>query len=128
VTAMGWPITPEALYWAPRFFHERYHLPIIITENGMANDDRLINGAVDDQPRIDFLQQYLQQYWRAIAEGVPALGYFLWSVMDNFEWAEGYAKRFGLIHVDYATQQRTLKASAHWYRQVIATHGADLTG
>ena len=64
---------------------------------------------------------------RAIAEGVPALGYFLWSIMDNFEWAEGYAKRFGLIHVDYATQQRTLKDSADWYRQVIAANGGNLT-
>jgi beta-glucosidase len=128
VTAMGWPITPEALYWGPRFFHERYRLPIVITENGMANDDRIEDGGIDDQARIDYLQQYLQQYARAIADGVPAQGYFLWSIMDNFEWAEGYAKRFGLIHVDYATQQRTLKASAHWYRQVIAANGGNLTG
>ena len=91
VTAMGWPVTPEALYWAPRFFHERYRLPIVITENGMANDDRVEDGRVHDQARIDFLQQYLREYGRAIADGVPALGYFLWSVIDNFEWAEGYA-------------------------------------
>jgi beta-glucosidase len=128
VTAMGWPITPEALYWAPRFFHERYGLPIVITENGMAHDDHLANDSIDDQPRIDFLQSYLQQYARAIADGVPAQGYFLWSVMDNFEWAEGYAKRFGLIHVDYASQQRTPKDSARWYRRVIASNGADLAG
>jgi beta-glucosidase len=127
-TAMGWPITPEALYWAPRFFHERYRLPIVITENGMAHDDCLVDGAVNDQPRIDFLQSYLQHYARAIADGVPAQGYFLWSVMDNFEWAEGYARRFGLIHVDYTTQQRTLKDSARWYRRVIATHGGSLAG
>ena len=128
VTAMGWPITPEALYWGPRFFHERYRLPIVITENGMASDDHVADGRVHDQQRIDFLHDYLQQYRRAIAEGVPALGYFLWSIMDNFEWAEGYAKRFGLIHVDYATQQRTLKDSADWYQQVIAAHGGNLTG
>ena len=128
VTAMGWPITPEALYWAPRFFHERYGLPIVITENGMANDDRLENGAVDDQPRIDFLQSYLQHYERAIDDGVPAQGYFLWSVMDNFEWAEGYSKRFGLIHVDYASQRRTLKASAQWYGRVIVANGGNLAG
>jgi len=128
VTAMGWPITPEALYWGPRFFHERYRLPIMITENGMANDDHVVDGRVHDQQRIDFVHDYLQQYRRAIAEGVPALGYFLWSIIDNFEWAEGYAKRFGLIHVDYATQQRTLKDSAHWYKKVIAAHGGNLTG
>ncbi|MGB5260904.1 MAG: GH1 family beta-glucosidase [Gammaproteobacteria bacterium] len=125
-TAMGWPVTPEALYWGPRFLHERYQLPIVITENGMASDDPVERGRVHDQQRIDFLQQYLQQYSRAIADGVPALGYFLWSIMDNFEWAEGYAKRFGLIHVDYASQQRTLKDSANWYRQVIATNGENL--
>jgi len=128
VTAMGWPITPEALYWGPRFFHERYRLPIVITENGMANDDHVEDGGVHDQPRIDFLHCYLREYSRAIADDVPALGYFLWSIIDNYEWAEGYAKRFGLIHVNYATQQRTLKASAHWYRQVIAAHGENLTG
>ena len=94
----------------------------------MAHDDRLINGAVDDQPRIDFLQSYLQHYARAIADGVPARGYFLWSVMDNFEWAEGYARRFGVIHVDYASQRRALKSSAHWYRQVIAANGGNLAG
>jgi beta-glucosidase len=125
---MGWPITPEALYWAPRFFHERYRLPIVITENGMAHDDRVENGSVHDQPRIDFLQSYLQYYARAIADGVPARGYFLWSVMDNFEWAEGYDKRFGLIHVDYVSQRRTLKASAQWYRLVIEANGGNLTG
>ena len=107
-TAMGWPITPEALYWGPRFFHERYQLPIVITENGMATDDADKDSNINDPVRIDYLQQYLQQYARAIGEGVPALGYFLWSIMDNFEWAEGYAKRFGLIHVDYASQQRSL--------------------
>ena len=126
LTAMGWPVTPEALYWGPRFMHERYRLPIVITENGMANDDRVEDGHVHDQQRIDFLQQYLSEYRRAIAGGVPALGYFLWSILDNFEWAEGYSKRFGLIHVDYASQKRTLKDSAYWYRQVIAANGENL--
>jgi len=127
-TAMGWPITPEALYWGPRFFHERYQLPIVVTENGMATDDADKDSNINDPLRIAYVQQYLQQYARAIADGVPAQGYFLWSVMDNFEWAEGYAKRFGLVHVDYASQQRTLKASAHWYRQLIATNGGNLSG
>ena len=86
----------------------------------MANEDVLENGQVHDQPRIDFLHQYLEQYAHAIADGIPCLGYFLWSIMDNFEWAEGYSKRFGLVHVDYATQQRTPKDSACWYQRVIA--------
>jgi len=94
----------------------------------MATDEADNDSSINDPLRIEFLQQYLQQYARAIADGVPAQGYFLWSVMDNFEWAEGYAKRFGLIHVDYASQQRTLKASAHWYRQVITANGGNLTG
>ena len=119
---MDWPITPEALYWGPKFFYERYTLPIVVTESGMANDDRVENGIVHDRERIDFLYKYLGEYARAIDDGVPALGYFLWSLMDNFEWAEGYSKRFGIIHVDYETQQRLLKYSAHWYKKLIASH------
>ncbi len=122
VTAMAWPVTPEALYWGPRFFYERYQLPIVITESGMANDDTVHNGKVHDRKRIEFLYKYLSEYARVIEDGVPALGYFLWSLMDNFEWAEGYGKRFGIIHVDYETQQRTLKYSAYWYKALIASH------
>ena len=124
LTAMSWPITPEAMYWGPKFFHERYQLPIVITESGMANDDSVENGIVHDKERIDFLYQYLSEYARAIEDGVPALGYFLWSLMDNFEWAEGYSKRFGIVYVDYETQQRILKYSAHWYKSLIASHEA----
>ncbi len=112
VTAMGWPITPEALYWAPRFFHERYRLPIVITENGMASDDRVADGRVHDQQRIDFLQQYLRNTDGRLPRACRHWGISSGRFIDNFEWAEGYAKRFGLIHVDYATQQRTLKDSA----------------
>jgi len=122
VTAMGWPITPEALYWGPKFFHERYQLPIVITESGMANDDTEDNGKVHDRERIDFLYKYLSEYARAIEDGVPALGYFLWSLLDNFEWAEGYSKRFGIVYVDYEKQQRILKYSAYWYKALIASH------
>jgi beta-glucosidase len=122
VTAMGWPITPEALYWGPKFFHERYQLPIVITESGMANDDTVHNGKVHDRERIEFLYKYLGEYTRAIEEGVPAQGYFLWSLLDNFEWAEGYSKRFGIVYVDYETQQRILKYSAYWYKALIASH------
>jgi beta-glucosidase len=122
VTQMGWPVTPEALYWGPRFIHERYQLPVVVTENGMANDDVVDNGKVHDKERIEYLYQYLGEYARAIEDGVPALGYFLWSMLDNFEWAEGYSKRFGIVHVDYQTQQRILKYSAYWYKALITSH------
>ena len=122
-TDMGWPITPEVMYWAPKFYAERYGLPFVATENGMANPgEQVRDGTVDDAARIEFLRDYLWHYGRAIAEGVPIKAYLLWSIMDNFEWAEGYAKRFGIIHVDYETQRRTLKDSARWYRAVIATN------
>lgn len=123
-TTMDWPITPAALYWGPKLIQERYQLPIVITENGMANADWVhADGQVHDPQRIDFLRQYLQAFGDAISSGVPAKGYFLWSILDNFEWAYGYQKRFGIIHVDYTTQQRTLKDSAYWYGQVIESQG-----
>ncbi|WP_299485809.1 GH1 family beta-glucosidase [Acaryochloris sp. IP29b_bin.137] len=126
-TTMDWPVTPEALYWGPRFIYERYQLPIVITENGMANCDWVHrDGKVHDPQRIDFLARYLQAYGRAIDDGIEAKGYFLWSVMDNFEWAFGYDKRFGIVYVDYETQQRTLKDSAYWYKDVIASKGQAL--
>ncbi|MEM8805169.1 MAG: GH1 family beta-glucosidase [Cyanobacteria bacterium P01_G01_bin.38] len=124
LTVMDWPITPAALYWGPRFLYERYQQPIVITENGLANTDWVHHdGQVHDPQRIDFLTGYLREYGRAIAEGVEAKGYFHWSIMDNFEWAYGYKYRFGLIYIDYATQQRLLKASARWYKTVIQSNG-----
>lgn len=123
-TAMGWPVTPDALYWGPAFIHERYRLPVVVTESGMANDDRVQEGKVHDRERIDFLYKYLTACARAVEEGVPVLGYFLWSLMDNFEWAEGYDKRFGIVYVDYETQQRVPKYSAYWYKALIASHGS----
>ncbi len=129
ITTMGWTITPEALYWGPRFLYERYKLPIIMTENGMANMDWVhLDGKVHDPQRIDYLNRYIVEFERAIDDGVPARGYFVWSIMDNFEWAEGYKQRFGLIYVDYATGKRILKDSAFWYRDVIASNGANLKG
>ncbi|MEO1404326.1 MAG: GH1 family beta-glucosidase [Cyanobacteria bacterium J06635_1] len=128
LTVMDWPITPTALYWGPRFLYERYQTPIVITENGLANPDWVHHdGQVHDPQRIDFLTGYLREYGRAISDGVDARGYFHWSVMDNFEWAYGYKYRFGLIHIDYTTQKRTLKESARWYKTVIQSHGASLT-
>ncbi len=125
LTMMNWHVTPEALYWGPRMLHERYGLPIVVTENGMANCDWIHNdGQVHDPQRIDYMRRYLQAYKRAIDDGTPAWGYFHWSIMDNFEWAHGYSKRFGLVFVDFETQERTLKDSARFYGQVISSNGA----
>ena len=119
-TSMGWPVTPEALYWGPKFLWDRYQCPIVITENGMANNDWVqSDGRVDDPQRIDFVKAYLKELQRANDDGVDVRGYFLWSILDNFEWALGYSKRFGLVHVDYETQKRTLKESARWYSKLI---------
>jgi len=126
-TLFLWKQTPEALYWGPKFLAERYQLPIVITENGLSNPDWVgLDGKVHDGARIDFLHRYLRELKRAIDDGVDVRGYFAWSILDNFEWAEGYKHRFGLIHVDYATQKRTLKDSAYWYREVIGNNGAGL--
>jgi beta-glucosidase len=126
-THYGWPIAPASLYWGPRFAHERYGLPLVITENGMANLDWVaLDGHVHDPQRIDYLARYLGELRRAIDGGVPVLGYFAWSLMDNFEWSDGYSYRFGLVHVDYATQRRTLKDSALWYRSIIRSRGGAL--
>ena len=127
LTTMEWKVRPEALYWGPRFLHERYKLPLVVTENGMSNTDWVhVDGKVHDPQRIDFLTRYLREYHRAIADGVEGKGYFLWSLLDNFEWAHGYKRRFGIVHVDYGTGKRTLKDSAYWYKDVIAARGSNL--
>ena len=126
-TAIRWPITPEILYYGPKFFFERYEKPILITENGMSNTDWIsMDGKVHDPGRIDFLHRYLLQYRRAASDGIQLKGYFQWSLMDNFEWGEGYNERFGLIYVDYPTGTRTIKDSGHWYRSVIEANGENL--
>lgn len=123
-----WAVTPKVLYWGPKFLWERYKLPIIVTENGMSNIDWVsLDGKVHDPIRIDFLNRYLLEFQKAIENGVDARGYFLWSIMDNFEWAEAYRQRFGIVYVDYPTQKRILKDSASWYKEVIASNGATLT-
>ncbi|MDE6588950.1 MAG: family 1 glycosylhydrolase, partial [Oscillospiraceae bacterium] len=122
-TANGWPITPEALYWGPKFLYERYKKPFYITENGLSCHDIVsLDGQVHDPNRIDFLTRYLQQLKRAAGE-IDLRGYFQWSLMDNFEWEKGYSERFGLIYVDYLTQKRIMKDSGRWYREVIQTNG-----
>jgi beta-glucosidase len=126
-TVYHWPVTPDSLYWGPKFFYERYGKPIVITENGLGLSDWVhIDGKVHDPQRIDFLQRYLRALRQAAEEGVAIDGYFQWSLMDNFEWNEGYRFRFGLVHVDYETQVRTPKDSAYWYRDVIAANGGNL--
>jgi beta-glucosidase len=122
-TASPWHfIAPEALYWAPRHLVKLWSVKdIYITENGCAAaDDPAADGVVYDSDRIMFLRSYLAQLQRATDEGAPVRGYFLWSSMDNFEWSSGYAMRFGLIHVDYATLKRTPKLSASFYREVVS--------
>jgi beta-glucosidase len=115
-------ITPQTLYWAIRQAQDVYGVnSFYITENGSAFDDRIdSNGEVLDLDRREFLRNYLLSVHRAVDEGFDVRGYFLWSLMDNYEWAEGYVKRFGIVYVDYETQKRTPKLSAQWYRKVVA--------
>lgn len=126
-TLMGWNVTPDALYWSSKFMYERYKKPILVTENGFSNLDWVsLDGKVHDPNRIDFVHRYLLGLRRAADEGIPIIGYQYWSLMDNFEWSIGYDQRFGLIHIDYQTQKRTLKDSAYWYRDVISSNGENL--
>lgn len=119
-TGFDWPVAPKGLYWTIRFHHERYGLPCAITENGLSSLDWVAeDGGVHDPQRIDYLTKHVKCMARAMEEGHPVLGYFHWSLLDNFEWAEGYRHRFGLIHVDYETQKRTPKDSARFYRDLI---------
>jgi beta-glucosidase len=122
-TAMGWEIYPDSIYEVLTRFHREYGVPkLYVTENGAAFPDvRGDDGAVDDPDRIDYLEQYLDAVGRAIADGAPVAGYFVWSLLDNFEWAEGCAKRFGLVYVDYETLERVPKSSFAWYRDLIAS-------
>ena len=121
-TDMGWEIYPKALtQHLVRITREYLPPPIFITENGMANADTVKDGRVPDVERIDYLSGHLEALASAIELGADVRGYFYWSLLDNFEWNSGYTKRFGLFHVDYATQQRLAKDSAHWYRQFIGT-------
>lgn len=120
-SSMGWPIDPAGLHeLLTRLARDFSPPPMYITENGVSDDDRL-----DDRDRIAFLAEHLRAAHRAIAEGVDLRGYFVWSLLDNFEWALGYEKRFGIVHVDYETLERTPKASAHWFRDVVARNGVE---
>ena len=116
-------IAPDCLYWGPRHVAKLWGAKeIYITENGCSAADEPANGKVYDTDRVTYLRSYLTQLRRATADGIPVRGYFLWSLMDNFEWADGYTNRFGIHYVDYATQKRTPKLSADFYREVIAAN------
>jgi beta-glucosidase len=119
-TSMGWPILPEAFRDTLMALDQIYGLPIYVLENGTAANDRILDtGEVLDPDRIDYLGAYITALREAIAGGADVRGYFVWSLLDNFEWNNGYSERFGLVHVDYETLQRTPKASARWYARVI---------
>lgn len=126
-TDMGWNIDPDGLHDLLVRVHDNYpEVPLMVTENGMACKDQLVvnddgSKSVHDADRIDYLQRHLVAARRAMSEGVPLTGYFVWSLLDNFEWYFGYAKRFGITYVDYATQERIPKDSFLWYRDFIAS-------
>ena len=118
-SALGWEVNPESMYWACKFYYERYKLPILISENGFANNDVVTeDGRVHDPERTYYIEKHIEQIERAEKEGVPVIGYQYWSLLDNFEWAIGYDARFGLIYVDYKTQKRTVKDSAYVYKKI----------
>ncbi|WP_407533127.1 GH1 family beta-glucosidase [Elizabethkingia anophelis] len=120
MTAMEWEVYPESIYHILKKFQAYENIPpLIITENGAAFSDTLQNNVVHDPKRLQYIQNILQQVLRAKQEGVNVNGYFVWTFLDNFEWAEGYHPRFGLVHVDFQTQQRTVKSSGHWYADFI---------
>lgn len=121
-TDIGWEIYPKAFSELLVSLNEKYSLPpIYITENGAAMADKLVDGVVNDEDRIDYYQNHLNAVNDAIIQGVKIDGYFAWSLMDNFEWAEGYLKRFGIVYVDYDSQERTIKASGHAYKALITS-------
>lgn len=128
VTAFGWPVIPAGLTELLVLLKQRYGdalPPVYITENGCSADDQVNDqGTVADDARISYLDSHIRAVHEAVAGGVDVRGYFIWSLMDNFEWTEGYYQRFGLVHVDFATQHRTPKASFTWYRDMIAAQRA----
>ena len=126
-TDMHWPVTPQGLGDLLRRLDAHPGCPpLYVTENGCAFDDPVVDGTVDDARRVSYLSRHLRAVASAVADGVDVRGYFVWSLLDNFEWAKGYQPRFGIVHVDYATQVRTPKRSALLYRDLIAS-GGDLS-
>ncbi|WP_219463388.1 GH1 family beta-glucosidase [Nonomuraea rhizosphaerae] len=123
-TAMGWPIVPDGLSrLLVRLSQDYPQVGLMVTENGAAFDDVVENGHVHDHDRVAYLEGHLREVHRAISAGADLRGYLVWSLLDNFEWAEGYRRRFGIVHVDYGTLERVPKDSALWYRDVIGRNG-----
>lgn len=129
ITEMDWEVYPQGIYNILGRLHFDYTFPAIyITENGAAFSDEVNEaGEVDDLARLSYIKRHLEMVHNAIQIGVPVEGYFVWSLLDNFEWGFGYSKRFGIVYVDYQTQQRIFKSSAKWYRQVINENGVDFS-
>jgi beta-glucosidase len=124
MTASGWEVYPAGLFDTLSRVHQEYTpAAMYVMENGAAYHDRVIAGAVNDPEREAYIHQHLHQVHRAVAAGVPVRGYFVWSLLDNFEWAKGYALRFGIVHVDYQTQARIIKRSGQWYADVARENG-----
>jgi beta-glucosidase len=125
ITDMGWEVYPQGLTDLLLRLHRDYPVPpLYVTENGGAFRDEWVGGRIHDGDRIDYIARHIGAVAEALKRGVPMAGYMVWSLLDNFEWASGYAKRFGIVHVDYATQVRTLKDSAHWYRDFLGARRA----
>jgi beta-glucosidase len=125
VTDIGWEVYSPAMRSCVEDLYRRYELPdCYITENGACDNTELVNGAVDDQRRLAYCADHLSVVADLARDGYPIKGYFAWSLMDNFEWAEGYRMRFGLVHVDYATQVRTIKTSGTWYSAICKATAA----
>ena len=123
MTTLGpdWEVHAPSITRLLLWIRDRYgDVPLYITENGAAFSDHRENGRVEDPERASYIERHLEAIARAIADGVPVHGYFVWSLLDNFEWTRGYSKRFGLVYVDYSTQRRVPKRSALWYRDFIA--------
>jgi len=122
-TGMGWEVYPEGLYELLVRLRDDYDLPpVYVTENGAAFADHRSNGSVPDPQRASYVERHLRSIARAVEDGVPVRGYFLWSLLDNFEWALGYSQRFGIVYVDFDTLERVPKSSYRWYRDLIAAH------
>jgi beta-glucosidase len=125
-TAMGWPVVPEALTTLLLRLKRDYgDVPLLITENGAAFDDELDGGVVEDERRLAYVRGHVEAVERARAAGVDVRGYYVWSLLDNFEWEHGYGKRFGIVFVDFGTQRRIPKRSALWYRDLIASRAQE---
>jgi beta-glucosidase len=125
-TSLGWEIYPPCIYNLLHKFNRYHNMPaIVVTENGAAFPDEVIDSQVDDQRRVQYLRDHLEQVLLAKNEGVNVAGYFVWTFTDNFEWAEGYQPRFGLVHVDFTTQKRTVKKSGRWYQRFLAAERSE---